>query len=246
VIFSFVHATPFLTISWIIVLLSAADGGGSASGVARILTEIKESITSWIATYGYPAVFAAALFETIFPPIPSEVIFPLAGYTAYIKALGIGHAIGMAASGALGSTVGAIIIYFISFKMGKKAIIKFGKRLRISESSIEKAESWFERHGELAVFLGRMAPGVRELISIPAGIGRMNLSKFIIFTFLGSLVWSIALTLMGYFAGQAWEQYSEQISSVFSLVAIIIVVGLVIVFGIRYYNNSQKKGNWVK
>jgi membrane protein DedA with SNARE-associated domain len=235
-----------------ILLLSAADGGGisgsSASSVTRILTEIKDSITSWIATYGYPAVFAAALFETIFPPIPSEVIFPLAGYTVYIKALGIGHAIGMAASGALGSTVGAIIIYFISFKMGKKAIIKFGKRLRISESSIEKAESWFERHGELAVFLGRMAPGVRELISIPAGIGRMNLSKFIIFTFLGSLVWSIALTLMGYFAGQAWEEYSEQISSVFSLVAIVIVVGLAIVLGIRYYknNNSQKKRNWVK
>jgi membrane protein DedA with SNARE-associated domain len=205
-----------------------------------MVTEIMNSITSWIATYGYPAVFAAALFETIFPPIPSEVIFPLAGYTAYIKALGIGHAIGMAASGALGSTVGAIIIYFISFKMGKKAIIKLGKRLRISESSVQKAESWFERHGELAVFLGRMAPGVRELISIPAGIGRMNLSKFIIFTFLGSLVWSIALTLMGYFAGQAWEQYSKQLSSVFSLAAIAIVGGFLIILGIRYY--SRRKG----
>lgn len=236
---------PLFTTSWMVVLLSAADGGGSGS-IARILTEIKDSMTSWIAAYGYPAVFAAALFETVFPPIPSEVIFPLAGYTAYVKTLGIGQAVGMAASGALGSTVGAIIIYFISFKVGKKAIIKFGKRMRISESSLEKAESWFERHGELAVFLGRMAPGVRELISIPAGIGRMNLSKFIIFTFLGSLVWSIALTLMGYIAGQAWEQYSEQISSVFSLITIVIVVGLVIVLGIRYYNNSQKKGNWVK
>ena len=162
------------------------------------------SITSWIAAYGYPAVFAAAFLETIFPPIPSEVIFPLAGYTAYSKGLGIGHAIGMAA-GALGSTVGGIIIYFISLKAGKPAVVRFGKRLRISESSIEKAESWFERHGEVAVFLGRMAPGVREIISIPAGIGRMNLPKFIIFTFLGSFVWSIALTLLGYYAGQAWE-----------------------------------------
>jgi membrane protein DedA with SNARE-associated domain len=126
----------------------------------------------------------------------------------------------MAAVGALGSTAGGIIIYFISLKAGKPAVVRFGKRLRISESSIEKAETWFERNGEAAVFLGRMAPGVRELISIPAGIGKMNLPKFIMFTFLGSFVWSIALTLLGYFAGQAWEQYSKQLSSVFSLTSI--------------------------
>ncbi|MFL6523714.1 MAG: DedA family protein, partial [Nitrososphaera sp.] len=169
------------------------------------------------------------------------VIFPLVGYTVYIKALGIGQAIVMTAAGALGSTVGGIIIYFISLKAGKLAIIKFGKHLRINESSIEKAESWFERHGELAVFLGRMAPGFREIVSIPAGIGRMNLPKFMIFTVLGSLVWSIALTLIAYFAGQAWKQYSEQLSSMFSIAAIIIVVGLEIVLGVKYHNSRQTK-----
>jgi membrane protein DedA with SNARE-associated domain len=208
---------------------------------AGMVTEIMNSITSWIAAYGYPAVFAAALLETIFPPIPSEAIFPLVGYTAYSKGLGIGHAIGMAAAGALGATVGGIIIYFISLKAGKPAVVRFGKRLRISESSIGKAESWFERHGELTVFLGRMAPGVREIISIPAGIGRMNLPKFIIFTFLGSLVWSTALTLIGYYAGQAWEQYSKQLSSVFSLAAIMIIVGFLIILGIRYYSRRKRR-----
>jgi membrane protein DedA with SNARE-associated domain len=207
---------------------------------AGMVTEIMNSITSWIAAYGYPAVFAAALLETIFPPIPSEVIFPLVGYTAYSKGLGIGHAIGMAAAGALGSTVGGIIIYFISLKAGKPAVVRFGKCMRISESSIEKAESWFERHGEVAVFLGRMAPGVREIISIPAGIGRMNLPKFIMFTFLGSFVWSIALTLIGYYAGQAWEQYSKQLSSVFSLAAVAVVIGFLSIFGIRYYYRRKR------
>lgn len=221
-----------------IVMISSLMLSAGGSG---IVTEIIDSITSWIAAYGYPAVFAAALFETIFPPIPSEVIFPLAGYTAYIKALGIGQAIGTAAAGALGSTVGGIIIYFISLKAGKPAVVRFGKHLRISKSSVEKAESWFERHGELAVFLGRMAPGVREIISIPAGIARMDLSKFTVFTFLGSLIWSVALTLIGYFAGQAWEQYSEQLSSAFFLVAIVIIVGLVIVLGIRYYYSRRKE-----
>jgi membrane protein DedA with SNARE-associated domain len=147
----------------------------------------------------------------------------------------------MAAVGALGSTAGGIIIYFISLKAGKPAVVRFGKRLRISESAIEKAESWFERHGEAAVFLGRMAPGVREIISIPAGIGRMNLPRFIIFTFLGSFVWSIALTLLGYYAGQAWEQYSNQLSSVFSLAAIVLVIGFLSMFGIRYY--YRRKGS---
>jgi membrane protein DedA with SNARE-associated domain len=207
---------------------------------AGMVTEIMNSITSWIAAYGYPAVFAGALLETIFSPIPSEVIFPLVGYTVYSKGLGIGHAIGMAAAGALGSTVGGIIIYFISLKAGKPAVVRFGKRLRISESSIEKAETWFERHGEAAVFLGRMAPGVREIISIPAGIGKMNLPKFIMFTFLGSFAWSIALTLLGYFAGQAWEQYSKQLSSVFSLAAIMIVGGFLIILGIRYYSRRKR------
>lgn len=205
-----------------------------------MVTEIINSVTSWIAAYGYPAVFAGALLETVFPPIPSEVIFPVVGYTAYSKGLGIGHAIGMAATGALGSTVGGITIYFISLKAGKPAVVRFGKRLRISEDSIEKAETWFERHGEAAVFLGRMAPGVRELISIPAGIGKMNLPKFIMFTFLGSFAWSIALTLLGYFAGQAWEQYSKQLSSVFSLAAIMIVGGFLIILGIRYYSRRKR------
>jgi membrane protein DedA with SNARE-associated domain len=209
-------------------MLLAPDGSGR-------VTEIIDIITSWIAAYGYPAVFAGALLETVFPPIPSEVIFPLAGYSVYSKGLGISQAIGMAATGAAGSTVGGIIIYFVSLYAGKSAAVRFGKRLRISKSSIEKAESWFGRHGELAVFLGRMAPGVREIISIPAGIARMNLLKFIVFTFLGSLVWSIALTLIGYFAGHAWAQYSEQLSSAFTLAAIIIIVGLVIVLGVKYY-----------
>jgi membrane protein DedA with SNARE-associated domain len=207
---------------------------------AGIVMEIIDNITSWIATYGYPAVFVAALLETIFPVIPSELIFPLVGYTAYSKGLGIGHAIGMAMAGSLGTTVGGIIIYFIALKAGKSAIIKFGKHLKISESSIQKSEAWFERHGKLAVFLGRMAPGVREIISIPAGVGRMNLLNFIVFTFLGSLFWSIGLTLVGYYAGQAWEEYfQQQLSSAFSIASILVVIGFLIVLGVKYFRRKR-------
>ena len=114
---------------------------------AGIFSGILDTITGLIAEYGYPAVFAAALLEVIFPPIPSEVIFPLVGFIAQNRGLGLENAVGMATVGALGSTAGAIFIYFVSAKVGRTAIARFGKRVRISEQEIEKAEKWFEKYG---------------------------------------------------------------------------------------------------
>jgi membrane protein DedA with SNARE-associated domain len=205
------------------------------------LNGITDTITSWIVDFGYPAVFAAALIENLFPPIPSEVIFPLVGFVAYNESLGIGHAIGMGITGALGSTVGAIIIYFLSLKIGKSAIIKLGKHIHIKESSLQKSELWFEKHGAIAVFVGRMAPGLREIISIPAGIAKMNLFKFILFTFAGSIVWSLALTLTGFYLGEAWSRFSEEISSILGILAIIIIVTIVSIIVLRYYFINRNK-----
>jgi len=208
---------------------------------AGLFDVITNTISSWIAEFGYPAVFLAALFENLFPPIPSEVIFPLVGFVAYSKNLGIAHAIGMAITGAIGSTVGAVIIYFIALKIGKSAVVKLGRYTRITESGLKKAESWFDKHGTTAVFTGRMAPLVRELISIPAGLCSMNLAKFILFTFAGSAVWSLALTLLGYYLGDAWSYASEQLSSTFNIVALVIIVGIFSVIGLRYYYKRNKE-----
>src|SRR3954466_6758684 len=168
-----------------------------------ILSGILDAITGLIVEYGYPAVFAAAFLEVIFPPIPSEVIFPLVGFTVQNRGLGLESVLGMATMGALGSTAGAVLIYFVSAKVGRMAIMRFGKRVRISEQEIEKAEKWFERYGSIAVLTARMIPGVREIISIPAGIGQMNLVKFMVYTFAGSLLWCIILTLAGFYLGEA-------------------------------------------
>jgi membrane protein DedA with SNARE-associated domain len=205
------------------------------------LNGITDTVTSWIVDFGYPAVFAAALIENLFPPIPSEVIFPLVGFVAYSESLGIGHAIGMGITGALGSTVGAIIIYFLSLKIGKSAIIKLGRYIHIKESSLQRSELWFEKHGAIAVFVGRMAPGLREIISIPAGIAKMNLFKFILFTFAGSIVWSLALTLTGFYLGEAWSRFSEEISSILGVLAIIIIVTIVSIIVLRYYFINRNK-----
>jgi membrane protein DedA with SNARE-associated domain len=199
-----------------------------------LLGGILDALTALIADYGYPAVFAAAFLEVVFPPIPSEVIFPLVGFTAQNGGLGIGNAVGMAATGALGSTAGAIVIYFISMKVGRAAIVRFGKRVKVREQEIEKAESWFARYGSVAVFTGRLVPGIREIISIPAGIGRMNLTKFVAFTFAGSLVWCTVLTLAGYYLGEAWRGFSEQASSAFTIVSLIVIAGIIAGIGVWY------------
>ena len=200
-----------------------------------------EIISGWIANYGYPAVFAAALLENLFPPIPSELVFPLIGFSAQTNDLGMAGAIGMAIVGAVGSTVGAIIIYFIALKIGLPTITRIGKRYHLlSESDLKKTETWFVRHGELAVFLGRMAPGIRELISIPAGIAEMNIVRFTFFTFIGSCIWSIFLTLVGFFIGDAWIRFYGNNSQVFDIVGITLILVIIAIVAMKYYKGKQK------
>jgi membrane protein DedA with SNARE-associated domain len=201
---------------------------------AGLLSGVLDAITGIIADYGYPAVFAAAFLEVIFPPIPSEVVFPLVGFTVQSKGLGLENAVGMAATGALGSTAGAVVIYFVSMKVGRAAIVRFGRRVKVSEQEIEKAEKWFARYGPAAVFTARMIPGIREIISIPAGIGGMNFVKFVAYTFAGSLVWCVVLTLAGYYLGEAWSEFSEQASTAFTIVSIIVIAGIIAGIGVWY------------
>lgn len=206
-----------------------------------ILGNMIELISGWIENYGYPSVFAAALLENLFPPIPSELVFPLIGFSAQTNNLGIAGAIGMAIIGAVGSTVGALIIYCVALKIGLPTITRIGKRYHLfTESDIKKTESWFVRHGELAVFLGRMAPGIRELISIPAGIAKMNIFRFTFFTFIGSCVWSLFLTLIGFFVGDAWIKFYGDYSQVFDIVGITLIIAIVIIVVLRYYKGRQK------
>lgn len=227
----------------LLIVLAAALAGASATASTGIIDSLLNGITALVAQYGYPAVFVAAFVETIFPPIPSEVIFPLVGFTAYSRGLGLENAIGMAAVGAAGATAGAILIYFVAQKVGRVAVLRFGRYVRISEHDLQKAETWFEKHGSLAVFTGRMVPGIREIVSIPAGIGRMRMPRFVAFTFAGSLVWSSALTLAGFYLGDAWERVAEQLSSVFDIVGAVVVAAIIAGFAAWYVKRSSFRRN---
>jgi membrane protein DedA with SNARE-associated domain len=206
--------------------------------------DIINIITSLVSTYGYLGIFIAAFAETIFPPIPSELIFPLAGFVGFKSNFTYFETFLMASSGAVGATIGAIVIYLVSFKIGRIAIVKLGKYVFVNEKKIQSAERWFEKYGVYAVFLGRMAPGVRELISVPAGIARMPFAKFVTFTFFGSLIWSVILVFLGYFLGDSWERLSETLSDYFTVISVLVLLSIAIV--IFYYVYYGKRRNRIK
>lgn len=164
-----------------------------------------ESLIQWVLNLVtenlYPGVFLAALIETVFPPIPSEVVFPLAGYAVLQNEMSVFHVLGVGIVGGLGTTLGATVIYLIALKLGRLGVIKFVKYFRIKEKQIEKAENWFAKYGDKTVLFGRLVPGLRELVSIPAGILNMKFPKFLLYTFIGSCTWSVALTAAGYYFG---------------------------------------------
>ena len=213
-----------------------------ATSSIGVINNILDSIASLIYEFGYLGIFIAALVETLFPIIPSELIFPLAGYVAQSQNLGIISAIMFGLIGSIGSTVGALIIYTAAWKVGRKVLLKIGRYFLINEKKLEKSEVWFKNHGKLAVFLGRLAPGVRELISIPAGLSRMNIIEFTFFTFIGSFIWSLSLTLVGYYLGEAWNKFSKESSPIFNILAVIIIFILSGIIVYRYFRKRKNKG----
>jgi membrane protein DedA with SNARE-associated domain len=158
-------------------------------------------ISSLVSDYLYVGVFVAAIIETVFPPVPTVAVFPIAGYVASQNHLNLVEVIGLGLAGGVGATIGSTTIYIISAKLGRVALLRYLKYAKISDEKLAKIEKWFERHGDKAVFFGRMVPVLREMISIPAGLFGMRISKFILYTFGGSCVWAVSLTLVGYYFG---------------------------------------------
>ena len=170
------------------------------------MTEI-EALIEWVIALVsdnlYPGIFFAALLETIFPPIPSEAIFPLAGYVILKNDMPFIYVLGVGITGGCGATIGALMIYSIALKLGRTGLARYMKYAKINKERLSKADRWFEKYGDKSVLLGRLVPGLRELVSIPAGIFHMKPKKFLIFTFIGSCAWSTLLTGIGYYLGVA-------------------------------------------
>ena len=165
------------------------------------LESIIEFVSMLISDYLYVGVFLAALIETIIPPIPTMAVFPTAGFIAAQNGLGLLELFFLGILGGLGASIGSTVIYLIALKLGRTALLKYLKYVKVSEKKLAKVEQWFQKYGDKAVLFGRMIPVFREMISIPAGLLKMKLPKFLAYTILGSCGWSMTLIFIGYYFG---------------------------------------------
>ncbi|EAC9070078.1 TPA: DedA family protein [Listeria monocytogenes] len=196
-------------------------------------------ITSIMADFGYIGIFVLIMVENLFPPIPSEIILTFGGFMTTVTSLNVVMVIIVAT---LGSVVGAILLYKVASYFGKerltKIVLKYGRILRLKESDIERAENFFLKYGSWAVFLCRMIPLIRSLISIPAGMTKMKMSKFLILTTAGSLLWNTILIGLGAMLGESWSEivvFMDSFSTIiYSIIAILVVVGLGFFFRARF------------
>ena len=171
------------------------------------LESLIEFITMLLEDYLYVGVFLAALIETIIPPIPKMAVFPTAGVIAAQNGLGLPELFLLGMLGGLGASIGSTVIYLIALKLGRTALLKYLKRVKVSEKKLIRVEQWFQKYGDKAVLFGRMIPVFREMISVPAGLLKMKLQKFLAYTILGSCGWSITLIFIGYYFGIAAVEF---------------------------------------
>ncbi|GAA2887474.1 DedA family protein [Streptosporangium fragile] len=201
-----------------------------------------DGIAGWainlMETLGAPGAGLAIALENLFPPLPSEVILPLAGFTASKGNMGLFDAVLWTT---LGSVVGALALYGVGALLGRERVIAIASKLPlVSVADIEKTEAWFARHGKKSVFFGRMIPIFRSLISIPAGIERMPISIFTLLTTLGSLIWNTAFVMAGYLLGESWTLVEDYMGIVSKGVLAVVVLAAVVFVVVRI--SDRRKG----
>jgi membrane protein DedA with SNARE-associated domain len=187
-------------------------------------------VVSLMAALGAPGAGIAIALENLFPPLPSEVILPLAGFTASMGRMNLVEVLVWTTAG---SVVGALALYWIGALLGRERTLAIAAKLPLVKvSDIEKTEAWFLKHGKATVFFGRMIPIFRSLISVPAGVERMNLVTFLLLTTAGSAIWNTIFVMAGYLLGNEWELVETYagIGSkvVLGLVALAVVVFIVV------------------
>lgn len=196
-----------------------------------------QTIIDWsvslMGTLGPPGVALAILIESIIPPVPSELFLPLAGFTATTGKFSWWSAVIWATGG---SVLGAFLLYWAGATLGAHRVRAIADKTPLAKvSDVDKALAWFGKHGEASIFLGRMVPGIRSIISIPAGLQRMPLGKFALYTTAGSAIWNGVLVYLGVLLGEQWHivgEWIDRFSTVIYIVCAVVAVGF-IAFAVR-------------
>ncbi|MHA1593902.1 MAG: DedA family protein [Candidatus Baldrarchaeia archaeon] len=226
---------------YLLFLIAVSLGIVTATATLPIFESLHFGIVEWlanfavevIATAGYPGVFFLMLLESALVPIPSEVIMPFSGYLCYT---GLFDFTTIVLMGALGNLAGSLVAYFLGLKYGRAFIEKYGRYLLLKREVLDICERLFERYGDVIVLVSRMLPVVRTYISLPAGLGRMNLIHFIVYTFVGSVPWCILLAYIGFMLGPYWD---SMLSFFRKLDIAVIVIGVMAVGYLLFRYKSQ-------
>ena len=198
-----------------------------------MIRELAQDLVDLIFDWGYLGIFLLMAVESSFIPFPSEIVLIPAGYLASQGEMSITL---IMLSGLGGSLVGAFINYYLALTVGRKFLIRYGKYFFITEESLVKMERFFEKHGNISTFSGRLIPGIRQLISIPAGLAKMNIVKFSLFSALGAGIWALILTMLGYYIGEN----EALIHTYLREITIAIIVTLVLLASWYAYYNKKK------
>ncbi len=199
-------------------------------------------MTEWVQELlgegSYLVLSALLVLENLFPPIPSEIILPFAGALVAEGAMSFPLAVLFAT---LGSLTGALLLYAIGRWGGRPLIYRYSAILRLSERQLDRADAWFDRRGPWIILLGRLIPGVRSIVSIPAGASEMPLVQFVALTTLGSTVWNCVTIGAGWALGSKWDEAAAVVDSVSSVVYVLLALSLllVVVLFVRYYRRAR-------
>lgn len=194
--------------------------------VSTLIAAITLKVIAFIASLGYWGIAIGMAIESCNILLPSELILPFGGYLVY---KGILSYYGVAIAGALGGTFGSLVSYYIGLIGGRPFLERYGKYLGLPQRKLIQAEQWFARYGNSTVFLTRLLPGIRTFTSLPVGAARMNIGYFTVYTFAGSLIWSLLLTYIGMMLGENWEI----IKTWFHLIDFIVIIA--VIFAVLYY-----------
>ena len=185
-----------------------------------------ERVIDIMDSLGYPGVVLLMFLENVFPPIPSELVMPLAGFTAAQGRLSL---VGVIIAGTLGSVIGGLPLYYLGRSIGEQRLTswaeQYGTWLSVSANEIRIAKGWFDRHGSKAVFFCRLVPGIRSLISIPAGLASMNMLHYLLYSTLGAGIWTSVLAYVGYLLGENYQQVNKYLGPAPFFVLGLLLVG---------------------
>ena len=196
----------------------------SESMVARIIEVLSAFIVATISTLGYAGIVLLMAIESACIPLPSEIIMPFSGFLVYKGEFNL-WLVGIA--GAFGCVVGSLVAYWVGMYGGRPLIEKYGRYVLISHHDLDLADRWFDRFGEVIVFASRLLPVIRTFIAFPAGVARMNLKKFVIYTFVGSLPWCLGLAYVGQKLGEQWDT-NPTLKTLFHRFDFVIGIALVV------------------